>query len=259
VSEVVLAESHSGQQLALLPGILAILLVLWWPFLTLFYRGVAGMGEPTKALLLFGAFAAAASVKAGNFFSALDPVEPLLGIAAVAGAVALWRRKSVASRALVVASACGLLLHAASLANSRVASALPLPIGAAVLDTQDEAVVDRAVRVVKANSRSNDEVLVSPLFAVLAGRHEVDDQADWFILHALGGCDRSAPAGRCALWQRMKNRARTGKVAVVGVDANVTSFDSSFGRDTGVASMRKAFHANRAPIDTTLYVRHARR
>ena len=43
--------------------------------------------------------------------------------------------------------------------------------------------------------------------------------------------------------------------AVVGVDSNVVSFDPSFRRDTGVASLMLILKIDKPPIKTELYAR----
>jgi hypothetical protein len=74
---------------------------------------------------------------------------------------------------------------------------------------------------------------------------------DWFILRSLErSCgERTDLDPHCADWQR----AKAGRVAVVGVDSNVTSFDPSFRRDTGVASLKLILSIDEPPIKTELY------
>jgi hypothetical protein len=180
-----------------------------------------------------------------------------MAIAAAAGAMELWRGRFVPARLLVVGCTLGVVLHTASLSGTAARRALPAPIGAAVVSTDDEADVDRAAHVIDARSRLSDAVLVNPLLAVVAERREVAGQADWFILRALErscGSDSSAPA-RCRLWAEMKRRARGGDAAVVGVDSNVRGFDPSFARDTETRRMARILHLTNPPLELTLYAR----
>ena len=55
----------------------------------------------------------------------------------------------------------------------------------------------------------------------------------------------------CADWARVK----AGRYAVVGVDSNVVSFDPTFRRDTGVASLKLILSIDEPPIKTELYAR----
>jgi hypothetical protein len=45
------------------------------------------------------------------------------------------------------------------------------------------------------------------------------------------------------------------RVAVVSVDSNVESFDSSFRRDAGADSMEPVLRIEQPPIKTTIYTR----
>jgi Dolichyl-phosphate-mannose-protein mannosyltransferase len=252
--EIVLGESGSGLQPGLFAAIVALVVALWWPMVGLARFGLGAVDRPTRLLLVAGVVPLVFTLKQGTFFNVLDPAEPFLAIAAAAGATQL--RARAGRRAATVLAVClvGICLHAASVAGGPLADALPVPVGAAFVRTDNQGLVDRAARVIDANSRPGDPVLVNPLLAVVAGRREVDDQADWFILAALeSSCEG---AGRsCTLWTRMKEAAHKGEVAAVGVDTNVTSFDPSFARDTGVASMRQAFAVDRPPLATSIYVR----
>lgn len=255
LSEIVLGQSGSGLQLGTLGGIAAVTVLVWSPLLPLAMAGAGSLARPSRGLLVAGLAAGAFAVKQGTFFNVLAPAEPFLAVAAVTGAVELWRRRAVPARWLVAACTLGLVLHAASLTGTAARRALPLPIGAAVVSTDDEADVDRAARVIEANSRPSDDVLVNPLLAVVAGRREVAGQADWFILRALErscGSRASAPA-RCRLWSEMKRRARAGGAAVVSVDSNVRSFDDRFAHHTGAAGRARLLRIDAPPLDLTLY------
>jgi hypothetical protein len=96
-------------------------------------------------------------------------------------------------------------------------------------------------------------LLINPLIAVLADRKEIDSQADWFILAAMSRDCRHPADQLCGMWTRMNAAARSGKVAVVGVDANVVSFDPAFRHDTGANRDRLIFRSKPAPFQSELY------
>ena len=156
-------------------------------------------------------------------------------------------------RAVVVLCALGIALHIASVSGGTAARALPLPLGAAIVETDNEAQVDRIAAAVAAHSRPDEPVLVNPLFALVAHRSEPAQAVDWFILWSLerscGGRTDLDP--HCADWAK----AKAGRFAVVGVDSNVVSFDPSFRRDTGVASLELILSIDKPPIKTALYAR----
>ena len=251
VVQLLLAQSHSGLQLGVAAGILAAVLVIWWPLLVLAAPGWREAG--TSVQLVIGAAAACSlfMVKQGTFFNVLDPLEPFLAILAVTGACLLWERNRPRMRAVVVLCAIGAALHIASVTGGTAARVLPLPLGAAIVDTDNETQVDRVAAAIAAHSRPDDPVLVSPLFALVADRSEPAHAVDWFILRSLErSCgERTDLDPHCADWQR----AKAGRVAVVGVDSNVTSFDPSFRRDTGVASLKLILSIDEPPIKTELY------
>jgi hypothetical protein len=157
----------------------------------------------------------------------------------------------------VILCALGAALHVASVSSGTLSRALPIPVGAALVDVDDEREVDRIVAAVEARSRSGEPVLVNPFFALVAGREEPLHAADWFILDALqrycGGS--SSRAGHCEDWSRVKRLARDGRIPVVSVDSNVVSFDPGFRADTGVAGMRRVLSIEKPPIKTTLFSR----
>jgi hypothetical protein len=76
---------------------------------------------------------------------------------------------------------------------------------------------------------------------------------DWFILHSL----ERACAGHAALDSHCDDwaKAKAARVAVVSVDSNVTGFDPSFRRDTGVGAMSQLLRLDDPPLDTVLYGR----
>jgi hypothetical protein len=251
LAETVLAQSGSGLQLAALGGLAAIVVLTWGPLLPLAAAGTGTLTRPSRALLVGALAAGIFTLKQGTFFNVLDPAEPFLAVAAVSGALSLWRGRSAPARWLAALCALGLALHVASLTGARAARVLPAPLGAAVVSIDDEADVDRAARAIDSGSSPASEVLVNPLLAVVAGRKEVAGQADWFILAALQrscGADRSAPS-RCRLWSEMK-RAHP---AVVSVDRNVRAFDPAFAEETGTREMRRLLRIDRPPLDLTLY------
>jgi hypothetical protein len=143
----------------------------------------------------------------------------------------------------------------ASVSTGAGRSALPLPFGAAIVNTDNEARVNEIAAVIAARSRPDQPVLVNPLFALVAQRHEPAKAADWFILRSLErACAGDSTRTRhCGDWAKAKAAART--VAVVGVDSNVVSFDPSFRRDTGVAGRKPLLSIDEPPIKTELYRR----
>jgi hypothetical protein len=242
LAQLVLAESHSGFQLDLLLGLAAVVIVMWWPFLVLGRAGLARTNVVALLLLAAGAVGALSMLKQGTFFNVLDPLEPLLAIVAVAGGLRLWQRRA---RTIVLVCALGAALHVASVSTGALGEALPLPLGAALVKVDNEPEVDEIAAAIASNSRPDQPVLVNPLFALVANRHEAAHAADWFILHALGTSD----------WTRVKKLVRDGRVSVVTVDSNVKSFDPAFRRDVGALSMRRLLAVDRPPIKTTVFAR----
>jgi hypothetical protein len=253
VVQLLLAQSHSGFQLGVAAGIVAAVLVIWWPLLLLAPPGWREAG--TSVRLLIGAAAACSlfMLKQGTFFNVLDPLEPFLAILAVAGACRLWERNSPRLRAVVLVCTLGAALHIASVTIGSATRALPLPLGAAIVDTDNKAHVDRIAAAIAAHSRADEPVLVNPLFALVAHRREAARAVDWFILRSLDRyCgERTNLDPHCADW----DRAKAGRFAVVSVDSNVVSFDPSFRRETGVASLDLILRVDEPPIKTALYAR----
>jgi hypothetical protein len=253
VVQLLLAQSHSGFQLGVAAGIVAVVLLIWWPLLVLAAPGWREAGTSVRFVVAAAAASSLFMVKQGTFFNVLDPLEPFLAILAVTGACLLWERNRPRMRAVVVLCALGAALHVASVTGGPAARALPLPLGAAIVDTDNEAQVDRVAAAVAAHSRPDEPVLVSPLFALVASRSEPAQAVDWFILRSLErSCgERTDLDPHCADW----NRAKAGRFAVVGVDSNVVSFDPSFRRGTGVASLERILSIDEPPIKTELYAR----
>jgi hypothetical protein len=253
VVQLLLAQSHSGLQLGVAVGILAAVLMMWWPMLLLAAPGWREAG--TSIRLVIGAAAACSllTLKQGTFFNVLDPLEPFLAVLAVTGACVLWERSRPRMRAVVLLCALGAALHIASVSGGPAARALPLPLGAAFVDTDNEAQVDRVAAAVAAHSRPGEPVLVNPLFALVADRSEPAHAVDWFILRSLErACvERTDLDLHCADW----DRAKSGRFAVVGVDSNVVSFDPSFRHDTGVAALNLILSIDEPPIKTEVYAR----
>ena len=243
VTQLVVAESRSGYQLDAAGSLAVGLLVLWWPLLVLAPAGLARAKRDANPLLLAGAVSMLFMLKRGTVYNVLDPLEPLLASAAVAGAIVLWQRGRPAVRAAVAVCVLALALHGASVTGSGAKQALPPPIGVAIVSTDNEHVVDRVAAAIDAHTPPGRPALVNPLFALVAHRPEPLQAADWFILHAL-------PDGK---WRRVKALARDGRVPVVGVDENVGHFDPSFSRETGVTSRRGVLRVNDDPIRMTLY------
>jgi hypothetical protein len=255
LAQLVLAESHSGFQVDLTPGVAVVLLILWWPFLLLCRAGIGAAAQPARLVMAAGAVSALYMLKQGTFFNVLDPLEPFLTVAAVAGARALWQRKDRRIRALVILCALGAALHIASVSGGTLSRALPIPVGAALVNVDDEREVDRVVAAVEAHSKPGQPVLVNPFFALVAGRHEPAHAADWFILDALQRyCGESSSRTRhCDDWSQVKKLAREGRIPVVSIDSNVVSFDADFRADTGVAWMRRLLSVQKPPIKTTVF------
>jgi hypothetical protein len=251
--QLLYAQSNSGFQLDVAVGIVAAVLAMWWPLLLLAAPGWRAAG--TSVRLVIGAATASSlfMVKQGTFFNVLDPLEPFLAILAVTGACLLWERNRPRMRLVVLLCALGAALHIASVSGGPAARALAFPLGAALVDTDNEVQVDRVAAAVVAHSRPDEPVLVSPLFALVADRSEPAQAVDWFILRSLErSCgERTDLDSHCADWDRVK----AGRYAVVGVDSNVVSFDPSFRRDTGVASLELILSIDKPPIKTELYAR----
>jgi hypothetical protein len=234
LSQLVLAESNSGFQFDLALGLVAVVIVLWWPFLVLGRAGLREASYEVRLLLAAGAVGTLSMVKQGTFFNVLDPLEPLLATLAVAGGVSLWQRRR---HALVAVCALAVVLHVASVGSGALGKALPIPLGAALVNTHNEDDVDRIAATIRAHSRPDEPVLVNPFFALAADRREPLHAADWFILDALENGD----------WARIKQA----RVAVRTVDSNVVRFDPTF----AAASMRRVLHIDAPPLKTTVYVR----
>jgi hypothetical protein len=245
--QLVLAESRSGYQFDLIPALALGVAVLWWPALVLLRPGLRATSATSVCLMAGGAASALFMFKQGTFFNVLAPVEPLLAVTAVAGATALWSRR----RVVVALCAVGAALHAASVTRGPLGRALPLPAGAAIVDTDNQATVNRLAAVIDAHSSPRQPVLVNPFLALVAGRGEPYDAADWFILRSLERyCGRST-ANHCADWRRVK----AASVPVVGVDSNVAAFDPHFRTDTGANRMVQTASVDRAPLKLRLYTR----
>jgi hypothetical protein len=232
LSQLVLAESNSGYQFDLVPGLVVVIVVLWWPLFVLGGAGLREAGDVPRLLLAAGAVGSLAMVKQGTFFNVLDPLEPLLSTLAVAGGVSLWRGRR---HALVLVCALGIAVHVASVANGALGKALPIPVGAAVVNTHNETHVDRIAAAIRTHSSAGDPVLVNPFFALVANRREPLHAADFFILHALDNGD----------WTRVKKA----RVSVVTVDSNVLRFDPEF----RAGSKRRVLRVDEPPIKTTVY------
>jgi hypothetical protein len=235
-AQLVLGQSHSGFQVDLIAGLVPLVVLLWWPLLLPGRIGIQAADRTGLLFLAAGGISTLYMLKEGTFFNVLDPLEPFLAIAAVAGGMTLWQRQRWRARALVVACA----------------------VGAALVNVDNEPAVDRVAAAVAAHSRPGQAVLVSPFFALVAERREVAQAADWFILRSLQSyCDGHPGRTRhCTDWDRVKQLARNGRVAVVGVHRNVAEdFDTAFRKDTGVASMHPVLTIKAPPIETTIYSR----
>jgi hypothetical protein len=256
LAQVVLAQLHSGMQPVVTLGIVIVLVGLWWPLLAFVPAGLRTMRGVAPVLAAVTIFMVLATLKKGTFFNVFDPLEPFLAIAAAAGALEAWSRRTALTRALIILCSVGLAAHVASISDSRIADAIPFPLGATFVHTDNEARVDAIARAIDTHSQPGDAVLVNPFFALVAHRREVSGQADWFILHALQDyCGpKRRPASYCGLWAQMTSAARKGRVPVLTVDSNVLSFDKTFRTETGVAKMRPLLTTNRLPIKNTLYV-----
>ena len=252
VAQLLLAQSHSGFQLGLAGGIVLAVLVMWWPLLAVTRPGWQLAPTSTRLLIGAGACSALFMVKQGTFFNVLDPLEPLLAVLAVAGARVLLVRPQLRTRVLVALCALAAAVHVASVSSGAGRNALRLPLGAAIVDTANEAQVNEIAAVIAAHSRPDQPVLVNPLFALVAKRNEPAKAADWFILRSLERACAGDPARvrHCRDWAEAK---ATSAVAVVGVDSNVVSFDPSFRRDTGVAGLEPLLSIDEPPIKTELY------
>jgi hypothetical protein len=253
VAQLVLAQTHSGLQLELASGLILATVVLWWPFLALAPMGLASATRSTRYVTAAGAVSALYMVKQGTFFNVLDPLEPFLSLIATAGARALWHRRPRWGRALVVACAAGVAVHVASVSAATLTRALPIPLGAAVVNTDNERAVDRLAHAVDAHSTPRQPVLVNPLVALVAQRREAAGAADWFILRALAAHCRSGRV--CGEWSAAKRLARRARVPVVSVDSNVVSFDPSFRRDVGLGTFRRVIRVDAPPLKTAIYAR----
>jgi hypothetical protein len=255
--ELVLAQSASGFQVHLLVGVLAVLVVVWWPFLPFVPAALRCADTSTRCVIAGAAACSAFTLKQGTFFNVLGPLEPFLAIAGVAGARAFWSSTRLRSRVVVAVCAIGVAAHIATVGSGAIGRAVPLPLGAAIVDTDNQASVDRLASVVAAHSTSDELVLVNPFIALAAHRKLPADAADWFILRSLERYCRAhgGREARCTQWGGIKRVARRGAVAVVGVDANVVAFDRSFRRDTRASGMMRAFRIDRPPLDMELFVR----
>jgi hypothetical protein len=254
LAQVVLAQSRSGYQLQLVPGMVAFTVLLWWPLLVLLPAGLSAASRCARWPIVAGALSAVFMLKQGTFLNELDPLEPFLSLAAVAGAGTLWRG-SRRARVLVVACTLGLAAHTASLANTELARALPAPLGAAILNLDNERSVDLAAKAIDTHSRPSDAVLVDPFLALVANRREPGDQADWFILSALERSCGIDAAPTCRRWSRIKALARERRLAVVGIDKHVIGFDPTFRADTGISKMRLVLKISETPLETSLFAR----
>lgn len=257
LAQLALAEAHSDLQLDLIPGLAAVVLALWWPLLLLARDGLRETGRTTLLLMGAGAISGLFMLKQGTFFNVLAPLEPFLAITGVAGAVALWRSGRRRRRAVVVVCAIAIAAHAASLSSATLTRALPLPLGAAVVNVRNERNVDRIASAIDAHSGRHQPVLVNPFFALAAARREPVHAADWFILRALQRYCGAAPwkARHCGDWARIKALARSGRIPVVSVDTNVLRFDAAFAKETNVPLMQRVLNIKAPPINFSLYAR----
>jgi hypothetical protein len=252
-TQLLFAQSRSGFQPGLALGIAAAVLVMWWPLLLLAGRGWRAGTTSARFVIVAGAASSLFMLKQGTFFNVIAPLEPFLGILAVAGACALWERGRPRARLLVLACALGAAVHIVSVTGGPGSRLLPIPLGAAIVNTDNQAVVDEVAAAIAAHSRPDQPVLVNPLFALVAHRTEPVHAVDWFILRSLerycGG--RQNIDRHCDDWAKAKG-ARS---SVVGVDSNVSGFDRGFETDTGVASMIRLIDVDEPPIKTRLYAR----
>jgi hypothetical protein len=254
-TQLVVAQSYSGLQPDVLLGLVAALVVMWWPFAALAGPGFRRADRAAGLVAAAAGTCFAFTLKQGTFFNVLDPLEPFLALAAVAGAASLWRRRRPLARGVVVACALAAVVHVASVTNASLGRALPLPLGAAIVNTDDQATVDRIAGTIAARSKPGQPVLVNPFFALVAHRHEPADAADWFILRSLERyCAANGRAdAHCTDWQRVKAAACTGRVRIVSIDSNVASFDRSFARDTAASERTRLLHVDAPPIKTDLF------
>lgn len=250
-SQLVLAESHSGLQLSLVPGIILIAAVIWWPIAPLAAAVLRSLPNGVAMLLAAAPISILFMLKQGTFENVLVPFEPLMIVAATMGAMRLWNGRRHGARALAALSCAGVLIHALSV-SLPVRSPVPVLLSAEVLDMNNQARVDAAVAALENHSSANQPVMVNPYIALRANRHEVDNQADWFILHAMAtNCtDR---AGICAEWGRMKRALRGGRVSVAGVDSNVAVFDPPFRSLVTSKARRLLFHTAGPPLTMSIY------
>jgi hypothetical protein len=257
LAQLVLAESRSDLQLSLLPGLVAVVFVLWWPLLLLARHALRTTSSTMLMLTAAGAVSALYMLKQGTFFNVLAPLEPFLAISAVAGGLALWRGGRRRGHAVLIVCSLAIAVHVASVSTSTVTRSLPFPLGAALVDVDNQRTVDRIATAIEVRSRPDQPVLVNPLFALVAGRHVPGDAPDWFILHALQRYCGSSPeqARHCTDWAQVKALARRGRIPVVSVDKNVLGFDPTFSRDTNVASMKRVVAVKAPPITLSLYAR----
>jgi hypothetical protein len=256
-TQLVLAQSRSSLQLRLMPGLVATVLLLWWPGLALARRAFGTTGRTALVLGAAGAFSSLYMLKQGTFFNVVAPLEPLLAIAAVAGAVNAWRCGRPRDHILVIVCAIAGALHVASVTGGTLTRALPLPVGAALVNVDNERSVDHLASAIAARSTPDQPVLVNPLLALVAERREAGGAADWFILRALQrycGSDLGR-ARHCGAWTHAKELVRRGAVSVVSVDSNVLRFDPTFERDTNVAALTRVADVNAPPLESSLYAR----
>jgi hypothetical protein len=260
LAQLLFAESRSGLQLQLLPGLAAAVIIVWWPLLMLASVGVRRLDATVLALFTAAALSATAMLKQGTFFNVLDPLEPFLALAAVLGGVTLLRQRQLLPRLALACCSIGVVVHAASVSSSDLSRAIPVPVGAALVNVDNAKTVDRIAATVAAHSSPTQPVLVNPLFALLAGRHEPGDASDWFILYALErSCGGTPDQGRhCNDWPRVKRLAQEQRIAVVSVDVNVASFDKNYRADALPGRGKALLAINLPPIQTRIFGRSAR-
>ncbi|MCA1648270.1 MAG: hypothetical protein LC797_23370 [Chloroflexi bacterium] len=234
---------------------MAVVSAMWWPLMPLAVVGSREIDIASRAFLVAALVAGVFLLKQGTFFNVLDPAEPFLAVAAAGGVVELRRRAARKATAVVSVCLIGLALHVVSVVNGAMSRALPFPVGGGFLSTDNEEAVDLAVQAIERRSKPGRAVLVNPFLAVLAHRHETKDQADWFLLYALGHSCNSQTNHRCRLWLNIKAAAKYHSGVVVSVDTNVTSFDAHFSYDTGISSMQRLFSVDQPPLYLTLFAR----
>src|SRR5579884_122395 len=253
LKQAVLGESGSGLQLALLPGILIIVVLSWWSLGIPAMAGRFALDRSSRLMAVAGVFSGLLMLTQGTFLNVLIPLEPFVAIAAVAGTLQLWGRATARNRALAGICMVFVVLHTVSLASGAGRSALPVPIGAAILNTHDGAQIARAAAAVDAGTKPGQRVFVNPLIAVAAHRRELDDQADWFILHAMSRSCQGRGA-QCTEWRRLGRAIADAEPAAVGIDANVRSFDPTFASGLPRRRYRAAFRVDAPPLHTVIYV-----